>query len=115
MTIIIEILKGFFKADKRVSLVDYSYHETARYTNINAVAIEFSVSKAYVIHYLNTNRIFKAKMSLISTKKLGYLRKYWLKNRELELNNAHKRAKYLYGNDAFKVKQHINNFILNLR
>jgi hypothetical protein len=106
--------KNQIKQGKEVSLVDSSFHQWAKYSDVEQAAYQLATSTEKIKRHLYSQRPIKDGLRVVWTKNLPQLREDWLKNREMLLENARKKAEYRYGNDEHLIKQYMNNFILNL-
>ena len=103
-----------FKQDKEVSLVDSSFHQWAKYSDVEQAAYQLATSTERIKRHLYSQRPIRDGLRVVWTKNLPQLREKWLQKREILLENARKKAEYRYGNDEHLIKQYMNRFILNL-
>ena len=106
--------KNHFKNSKEVSLVDSSFHQWAKYKDVEEASYQLATSTDKIKQHLNSQRPITGALKLIWTRNLPHMREDWLKNREILLKNARKKAQYKYGNDEHLIRQFMNRFILNL-
>ena len=111
---ILQWFKSHLKNNKQVSLVDSSFHQWAKYGNVEEAAYQLATSTEKIKYHLHSQLPFRRRLKLVWTKNLPQLRENWLNNREILLKNARKKAEYRYGNDEHLIQQFMNNFILNL-
>lgn len=111
---ILQWFKSHLKNSKEVSLVDSSFHQWAKYSDINEAAYQLATSTEKIKYHIYSQRPIKGRLKVVWTKNLPHMRENWLNNREILLKNARKKAEFRYGNDEFLIRQFMNKFILNL-